>query len=156
MQLVWIIAALSQQTLISLTISDDCLRWLSWQHLSFSHCPPQSLGSGNFLVTFSGVPAGDFVVRLRGEDSSSTSRSTTSTFQRQASTQIKTSSISVTVSAPLCIIYTKQLVWHIRTDVAALLLLAVMGQTYVSWIIRRQWLTGGGRGASEQNEKKKN
>uniref|UniRef100_A0A671ULV9 von Willebrand factor A domain containing 10, tandem duplicate 2 n=1 Tax=Sparus aurata TaxID=8175 RepID=A0A671ULV9_SPAAU len=55
----------------------------------------QSLGSGNFLVTFSGVPAGDFVVRLRGEDSSSTSRST-STFQRQASTQIKTSSISVT------------------------------------------------------------
>ncbi|XP_073335897.1 von Willebrand factor A domain-containing protein 7 [Pagrus major] len=56
----------------------------------------QSLGSGNFLVTFSGVPAGDFVVRLRGEDSSSTSRSTTSTFQRQASTQIKTSSISVT------------------------------------------------------------
>ncbi|XP_010739438.3 von Willebrand factor A domain-containing protein 7 [Larimichthys crocea] len=56
----------------------------------------QGFGSGNFLVTFSGVPAGDFVVRLRGEDSSSTSRATPSSFQRQASTQIKTSSISVT------------------------------------------------------------
>ncbi|XP_035515350.1 von Willebrand factor A domain-containing protein 7-like [Morone saxatilis] len=59
----------------------------------------QSLGSGNFLVTFSGVPTGDFVVRLRGEDSSSTSRSTPSSFQRQASTQIKTSSIAVTAQA---------------------------------------------------------
>ncbi|XP_051241569.1 von Willebrand factor A domain-containing protein 7 [Dicentrarchus labrax] len=59
----------------------------------------QSLGSGNFLVTFSGVPKGDFVVRLRGEDSSSTSRSTPSSFQRQASTQIKTSSIAVTTQA---------------------------------------------------------
>ncbi|GLD60771.1 von Willebrand factor A domain-containing protein 7-like protein [Lates japonicus] len=56
----------------------------------------QSMGSGNFLVTFTGVPAGDFVVRLKGEDSSSTSRSTASSFQRQASTQIKTSGISVT------------------------------------------------------------
>ncbi|XP_049900731.1 von Willebrand factor A domain-containing protein 7 [Epinephelus moara] len=56
----------------------------------------QAVGDGNFLVTFSGVPAGDFVVRLKGEDSSSTSRSTPSSFQRQASTQIKTSSISVT------------------------------------------------------------
>ncbi|XP_070847062.1 von Willebrand factor A domain-containing protein 7 [Chaetodon trifascialis] len=59
----------------------------------------QLVGSGNFLVTFSGVPAGDFVVRLRGEDSSSSSRSTPSSFQRQASTQIKTSSISVTALA---------------------------------------------------------
>ncbi|XP_075946869.1 von Willebrand factor A domain-containing protein 7 [Anarhichas minor] len=60
----------------------------------------QSVGSGNFLVTFSGVPAGEFVVRLRGEDSSSTSRSTQSkSFQRQAPTQIKTSSISVTALA---------------------------------------------------------
>ncbi|XP_038569813.1 von Willebrand factor A domain-containing protein 7 [Micropterus salmoides] len=59
----------------------------------------QSVGSGNFLVTFTGVPAGDFVVRLRGEDSSSTSRSKRSSFQRQASTHIKTSSISVTAQA---------------------------------------------------------
>ncbi|XP_034400448.1 von Willebrand factor A domain-containing protein 7 [Cyclopterus lumpus] len=59
----------------------------------------KSVGSGNFLVTFSGVPAGDFVVRLRGEDSGSTSRSTPSSFQRQASTQIRTSSISVTTQA---------------------------------------------------------
>ncbi|XP_041790345.1 von Willebrand factor A domain-containing protein 7 isoform X2 [Chelmon rostratus] len=59
----------------------------------------QAVGSGNFLVTFSGVPAGDFAVRLRGEDSSSSSRSTQSGFQRQAPTQIKTSSISVTAQA---------------------------------------------------------
>ncbi|XP_035494314.2 von Willebrand factor A domain-containing protein 7 [Scophthalmus maximus] len=59
----------------------------------------QSLGSGNFLVTFSAVPAGDFVVRLKGEDSSSSSRSTASVFQRQASTQMKTSGISVTAQA---------------------------------------------------------
>ncbi|XP_051801333.1 von Willebrand factor A domain-containing protein 7-like [Acanthochromis polyacanthus] len=56
----------------------------------------QSVGSGNYLVTFSGVPAGDFVLILKGEDINSTSRSTSSTFQRQASTQIKTTSISVT------------------------------------------------------------
>ncbi|XP_068583218.1 von Willebrand factor A domain-containing protein 7 [Cebidichthys violaceus] len=59
----------------------------------------QSVGSGNFLVTFTGVPAGEFVVRLKGEDSGSASRSTQSSFQRQASTQIKTSSISVTALA---------------------------------------------------------
>ncbi|XP_077936646.1 von Willebrand factor A domain-containing protein 7 isoform X1 [Gasterosteus aculeatus] len=59
----------------------------------------QSVGSGNFLVTFSGVPAGDFVIRLRGEETSSTSRSTQRSFQRQASTQITTSSISVIAQA---------------------------------------------------------
>ncbi|XP_078146731.1 von Willebrand factor A domain-containing protein 7 [Centroberyx gerrardi] len=60
----------------------------------------QSVGSGNFLVTFRDVPAGDFVVRLKGEDSAtSRSTATSSSFQRQASTQIKTSSISVTAQA---------------------------------------------------------
>uniref|UniRef100_A0AAX7TYP7 von Willebrand factor A domain containing 11 n=1 Tax=Astatotilapia calliptera TaxID=8154 RepID=A0AAX7TYP7_ASTCA len=59
----------------------------------------QSLGSSDFLVTFSGIPAGEFVLILKGEASSSTSRSTSSSFQRQASTQIKTSSISVTAEA---------------------------------------------------------
>ncbi|XP_061535718.1 von Willebrand factor A domain-containing protein 7-like [Phycodurus eques] len=59
----------------------------------------QSLGGSNFLVTFNEIPAGDFVVRLRGEDSSSSSRSTPSRFQRQASTQMKTSSISLTAQA---------------------------------------------------------
>ncbi|XP_061625324.1 von Willebrand factor A domain-containing protein 7-like [Phyllopteryx taeniolatus] len=59
----------------------------------------QSLGGSNFLVTFNEIPAGDFVVRLRGEDSSSSLRSTPSRFQRQASTQMKTSSISLTAQA---------------------------------------------------------
>ncbi|XP_077427685.1 von Willebrand factor A domain-containing protein 7-like [Vanacampus margaritifer] len=55
----------------------------------------QSLGGSNFLVTFIEPPRGDFVVRLRGEDSSSTPNR----FQRQASTHIKTSSISVIAQA---------------------------------------------------------
>ncbi|XP_051939466.1 von Willebrand factor A domain-containing protein 7-like [Hippocampus zosterae] len=59
----------------------------------------QSLGGSNFLVTFNEIPAGEFVVRLKGEESSSSSRSTPSSFQRQGSTQIKTSSISVTAQA---------------------------------------------------------
>ncbi|KAG7485170.1 hypothetical protein JOB18_004258 [Solea senegalensis] len=56
----------------------------------------QALGGGNFFVTFTGIPAGEFVVLLKGEDSNSATRSTTTSFQRQASTRIKTSSISVT------------------------------------------------------------
>ncbi|KAM6939535.1 von Willebrand factor A domain-containing protein 7 [Xenentodon cancila] len=59
----------------------------------------KSFGSDNYLVTFSGVPAGDFVLVLKGEDGNSTSRSTPSSLQRQSSTQIKTSSISVTAQA---------------------------------------------------------
>ncbi|XP_026216728.1 von Willebrand factor A domain-containing protein 7 [Anabas testudineus] len=54
----------------------------------------QSFGSGNFLVKFADVPAGGFAVCLKGEETSSSS--TAISFQRQASTQIKTSSISVT------------------------------------------------------------
>nr|XP_020476228.1 von Willebrand factor A domain-containing protein 7-like [Monopterus albus] len=56
----------------------------------------QPVGSDNVLVTFSAVPAGQFVVCLKGEDSGSTSTSTSISFQRQASTHIKTSSILVT------------------------------------------------------------
>ncbi|XP_061625323.1 von Willebrand factor A domain-containing protein 7-like [Phyllopteryx taeniolatus] len=59
----------------------------------------QALGGSNFLVTFIEIPTGDFVVRLRGEDRSSSSRSAPSRFQRQASTQMKTSSISLTAEA---------------------------------------------------------
>lgn len=58
----------------------------------------QSLGDSNFLVTFSNVPAGDFVIRLRGEEGSATSRTSagSSSIQRQAPTQFRTSSISLT------------------------------------------------------------
>ncbi|XP_077460412.1 von Willebrand factor A domain-containing protein 7-like isoform X1 [Stigmatopora argus] len=59
----------------------------------------QSLGGQNFLVTFSVPPTGDFVIRLRGQDTSPSSRSSTSQFQRQASTQIKTSNITLTAQA---------------------------------------------------------
>lgn len=65
---------------------------------SHSGCALQSVDSDAFLVTFADLPSGEYAVRLRGEDNTSTSRSTASTFQRQASTQIKTSGISLTVS----------------------------------------------------------
>ncbi|XP_028302235.1 von Willebrand factor A domain-containing protein 7-like isoform X2 [Gouania willdenowi] len=56
----------------------------------------QWMGSGDYLVTFREVPSGDFVLLLKGEYSNSTSRSTRTSLMRQASTQIKTSSILVT------------------------------------------------------------
>uniref|UniRef100_A0A3P8S1Z2 von Willebrand factor A domain containing 10, tandem duplicate 1 n=1 Tax=Amphiprion percula TaxID=161767 RepID=A0A3P8S1Z2_AMPPE len=59
--------------------------------------------NNDFLVRFIAVPAGEFAVRLTGQDTSSTSRSTSNTFQRQASTQIKTSSLSVTAQADIII-----------------------------------------------------
>lgn len=55
----------------------------------------QPQDDGNILVTFTEIPAGTFTLRIKGEDSA-TSRSTPTSFQRQASTQIKSSSISVT------------------------------------------------------------
>nr|XP_061792173.1 von Willebrand factor A domain-containing protein 7-like [Nerophis lumbriciformis] len=63
-----------------------------------------SLGGSDFLVTFIEIPAGDFVVRLNGEEGSPLSRSSLSRFQRQASTRIKTSSISVTAQPKSTII----------------------------------------------------
>ncbi|KAM9314807.1 von Willebrand factor A domain-containing protein 7-like [Pholidichthys leucotaenia] len=55
----------------------------------------QSLNNNDFLVRFTEVPGGQYVVRLRGADSSSSATSTES-FERQASTQITTSRLSVT------------------------------------------------------------
>ncbi|XP_060941061.1 von Willebrand factor A domain-containing protein 7-like [Limanda limanda] len=56
-------------------------------------------GRGNFLVTYIRIPAGNYVVRLKGEDSSATSMSSKSSFQRQSPTTITTSSISLTAQA---------------------------------------------------------
>ncbi|XP_029027532.1 von Willebrand factor A domain-containing protein 7-like [Betta splendens] len=56
----------------------------------------QSVGSGSFVVTFVSIPAGDYAVTLRGEEVSSTSKSLPISFQRQASTMFKTTSILVT------------------------------------------------------------
>ncbi|XP_077379831.1 von Willebrand factor A domain-containing protein 7-like [Festucalex cinctus] len=57
----------------------------------------QSFGATNFLVSFNEIPAGVFVVRLRGElQDNSSSPSTQRIFQRQDSTQIRTSNIIVT------------------------------------------------------------
>ncbi|XP_034043930.1 von Willebrand factor A domain-containing protein 7-like [Thalassophryne amazonica] len=56
----------------------------------------QVFGSDSFLATFTGVPDGDNVVRLKGTENST---STPSQFQRQASAQIKMSTISVTTES---------------------------------------------------------
>ncbi|XP_032401524.1 uncharacterized threonine-rich GPI-anchored glycoprotein PJ4664.02-like [Xiphophorus hellerii] len=56
----------------------------------------QSIGNGDYLVAFSEVPAGSFLLQLTGQETNSTSAPTS--FQRQASTQITPSSLSVTVS----------------------------------------------------------
>ncbi|XP_014327674.2 von Willebrand factor A domain-containing protein 7-like [Xiphophorus maculatus] len=57
----------------------------------------QSIGNGDYLVAFSEVPAGSFLLQLTGQETNSTSAPTS--FQRQASTQITTSSLSVTAQA---------------------------------------------------------
>lgn len=83
----------------TLLLTNDCSLNMKINGTSMSGCALQSLGSGTFLVTFTDVPSGDYGVQLRGEDNSSTTRSTPIIFQRQASTQIKTSGISLTVSS---------------------------------------------------------
>ncbi|XP_030643650.1 von Willebrand factor A domain-containing protein 7-like [Chanos chanos] len=54
----------------------------------------QDVGGGDYLVTVTLVPAEKFVVRVRGE--STLSRSTPNIFQRQSSTQLSPSNISIT------------------------------------------------------------
>ncbi|XP_014906404.1 uncharacterized protein PB18E9.04c-like [Poecilia latipinna] len=57
----------------------------------------QSIGKSDYLVAFREVPAGSFLVWLTGQETNSSS--TPNSFQRQASTQIRTSSLSVTAQA---------------------------------------------------------
>ncbi|XP_029949228.1 von Willebrand factor A domain-containing protein 7-like [Salarias fasciatus] len=80
-------------------ISEEHLPDENAPHLGLCSEACQSLGGNDYLVRFREVPAKEFVVRLRGEDSSSTSKTTSDRFLRQASTQLKTSSISVTAQA---------------------------------------------------------
>uniref|UniRef100_A0A8C2HZ49 von Willebrand factor A domain-containing protein 7-like n=1 Tax=Cyprinus carpio TaxID=7962 RepID=A0A8C2HZ49_CYPCA len=54
----------------------------------------EKLADGKFLVTVNSVPAGEFVVRVMGERSSS--RSSNGRFQRQSITQQRTSSLVIT------------------------------------------------------------
>ncbi|KAJ8000927.1 hypothetical protein DPEC_G00185460 [Dallia pectoralis] len=61
----------------------------------------RSLGAdvGDFLVSFVSLPQGEFVVRLKAESNGTAGRASSSLIQRQASTQIKTSNISVMAQA---------------------------------------------------------
>lgn len=60
----------------------------------------EAVGGGEFLVTIDELPVGDFTIHLRGETSgdSRDTRSSTTFFQRQSSTQLRASSVTVTVS----------------------------------------------------------
>ncbi|XP_026795878.3 von Willebrand factor A domain-containing protein 7-like [Pangasianodon hypophthalmus] len=54
----------------------------------------EEVASGQYLVTFNSIPAGEFTVRVVGQISSS--RSTDYNFQRQSPTQFQTSSVNIT------------------------------------------------------------
>ncbi|KAM9792686.1 von Willebrand factor A domain-containing protein 7-like [Neosynchiropus ocellatus] len=68
----------------------EVMLWEGWKQTRVNGALT-SYGGGTYLVGFTGVPAGDYVVIMKGEDSNSSS-----IFQRQASTRLKTSSVSVT------------------------------------------------------------
>lgn len=52
----------------------------------------EGMGGGNFLVTVNQVPEGEFVVMVKGEDTT-----TSSNFQRQTTTQMSLSKVTVKV-----------------------------------------------------------
>ncbi|KAB5581392.1 hypothetical protein PHYPO_G00175120 [Pangasianodon hypophthalmus] len=54
----------------------------------------EDVGSGQYLVTFNTIPAGEFTVRVVGQIGSS--RSSDNTFQRQSPTQFQASTVTVT------------------------------------------------------------
>ncbi|XP_062407515.1 von Willebrand factor A domain-containing protein 7 [Sardina pilchardus] len=54
----------------------------------------EDMGGGNFLVSINSAPAGEFVVLLKGKDASTSSR-----FQRQSTTQMSVTPVSVKVVA---------------------------------------------------------
>ena len=55
-----------------------------------------AVGGGDYLVVFNGVPSEEFVVLMKGQNSNSSSRSS-GTFQRQSTSSIKASTVTVTV-----------------------------------------------------------
>ncbi|KAK3554501.1 hypothetical protein QTP70_024406, partial [Hemibagrus guttatus] len=54
----------------------------------------EEVASGQYLVTFNSIPAGEFTVRVVGQISSS--RSSDNTFQRQSPTRFQTSTVTIT------------------------------------------------------------
>ena len=55
----------------------------------------RDVGGGDFLVQFNRIPSEEFVVLMRGQNTNSSSRSS-GTFQRQSSSSIKASTVTVT------------------------------------------------------------
>lgn len=69
----------------------------------------ENIAGGDYLVTMTNVPTGEFVVRVVGEKRSL--RSSNSIFQRQSVTQFRASSVVITVSTVLSFVersYLKQ------------------------------------------------
>ncbi|XP_030294743.1 von Willebrand factor A domain-containing protein 7-like [Sparus aurata] len=56
-----------------------------------------AVGGGDYLVVFNGVPSEEFVVLMKGQNSNGSSRSS-GTFQRQSTSSIKASTVTVTVA----------------------------------------------------------
>lgn len=74
----------------------------------------ESRGGGDFLVRVDKMPSAEFVVRVKGQSSGSTSKAST-TFQRQSSTNFRPSSITITVSAhPRPLLHTQGLYFTMR------------------------------------------
>ncbi|KAI2668273.1 von Willebrand factor A domain-containing protein 7 [Labeo rohita] len=72
----------------------------------------EKTADGDFLVTMNSVPAGEFVVRVMGESSSS--RSSNGRFQRQSVTQHRASSVVITVRSGFLALV-KKYIFHIHT-----------------------------------------
>ncbi|XP_039682395.1 von Willebrand factor A domain-containing protein 7-like [Perca fluviatilis] len=56
----------------------------------------EALGGGDFLARFDRIPAEEFVVLVKGQNSNSSSRASSVIFQRQSSTNIRASTVTVT------------------------------------------------------------
>nr|XP_046266993.1 von Willebrand factor A domain-containing protein 7-like [Scatophagus argus] len=56
----------------------------------------EAQGGGDFLVQFDRIPSAEFVVLVKGQTSSGSSKSSSVTFQRQSTTNIRASTLTVT------------------------------------------------------------
>ncbi|XP_041864509.1 von Willebrand factor A domain-containing protein 7-like [Melanotaenia boesemani] len=56
----------------------------------------EAQGGGKFIVRFDRIPSSEFVILVKGQSNNSISRSSSSSFQRQSSTGLRASSLTVT------------------------------------------------------------
>lgn len=56
----------------------------------------EAQGDGNFLARFDSIPSAEFVVLVKGQNASASTRGPTAGFQRQSSTSILASALTIT------------------------------------------------------------